>query len=203
MTMCHANRVLTGTIALVAIGAAMAAEPAQADSVQNLNPAAIDVMRAAPQAPNAPAPAPAPQAMPTGNPLWTIPLSQLAVTRDRPIFSPSRRPPPPAVATPIYVPTAAPRVAKAEPERPPLILVGTIAGASDAIAVFVLQGTATTVRLHPNESHEGWVLRSVQGREATLQKGAMSSVLALAPPGGVPEPVTAQLSPEPPRKSRR
>jgi len=199
MTMRHANRVLTGTIVLVATGAALSVPPAQADSVQNLNPAAIDIMRAAPQPPNAPAP----QAMPSGNPLWTIPLSQLAITRDRPIFSPSRRPPPPVAAAPIYVAPAAPRVAKAEPERPPLILVGTIAGENDAIAVFVLQGTGTTVRLHTNDSHEGWVLRSVQGREATLQKGGASAVMALAPPGGSPEPVTAQLSADPPRKARR
>jgi general secretion pathway protein N len=198
MTMRRAKRMLTGTVTLLAIGAAMAARPAQADSVQNPDPAAIDVMRAAPQ----PANAPAPQAM-TGNPLWTIPLSQLAVTRDRPIFSPSRRPPPPVAEAPIYVPAPAPRIAKAEPERPPLILVGTIAGENDAIAVFVLQGTGTTIRLHPNDSHEGWVLRSVKGREATLQKGGASSLLALAPPGG--EPVTAQALAEPPspRKSRR
>ena len=199
MTMRRANRMLTGTAVLVAIAAALAGGPVQADSVQNLNPAAIDIMRAAPQPPNAPAPQP----MPSGNPLWTIPLSQLAATRDRPIFSPSRRPPPPVVAAPIYVPPTAPRVAKAEPERPPLTLVGTIAGENDAIAVFVLQGTGTTVRLHTNDSHEGWVLRSVQGREATLQKGGASAVMALAPPGGSPEPVTAQLSADPPRKPRR
>ena len=194
MTMRHANRVLTGTIAL-AIGAAMAVPPAQADSLdQSVNPPATDARRAAPKTP---------QAMPTGNPLWTIPLTQLAVTRDRPIFSPSRRPPAPVAAAPIYVPPPAPRVAKAEPDRPPLILVGTIAGEKDAIAVFVLQGTGTTIRLHPNESHEGWVLLSVQGREATMSKGGASAVMALAPPGGIPEPVTAQLSAEPPRKPRR
>jgi general secretion pathway protein N len=194
MTGRHANRILTGTAALVAIGAALSVPPAQADSVDSPNPPATDARRAAPKAP---------PVMPTGNPLWTIPLSQLAVTRDRPIFSPSRRPPAPVVAAPIYVPPPAPRIAKAEPDRPPLILVGTIAGEKDAIAVFVLQGTGTTIRLHPNESHEGWVLRSVQGREATLQKAGASAVMALAPPGGVPEPVTAQLAPEPPRKSRR
>src|SRR5690348_5378824 len=32
---------------------------------------------------------------PTGNPLWSIPLSALAATRERPIFSASRRPPQP------------------------------------------------------------------------------------------------------------
>jgi len=194
MTARHANRILTGTAALVAIGAALSVPPAQADSVDSPNPPATDARQASPKTP---------PVMPTGNPLWTIPLSQLAVTRDRPIFSPSRRPPAPVVAAPIYVPPPAQRIAKAEPERPPLTLVGTIAGEKDAIAVFVLQGTGTTIRLHPNESHEGWVLRSVQGREATLQKAGASAVMALAPPGGVPEPVTAQLTPEPPRKSRR
>ena len=194
MTARHANRILTGTAALVAIGAALSVPPARADSFDGPNPPATDARQAAPKAP---------PVMPTGNPLWTIPLSQLAVTRDRPIFSPSRRPPAPVVAAPIYVPPPAQRIAKAEPERPPLTLVGTIAGEKDAIAVFVLQGTGTTIRLHPNESHEGWVLRSVQGREATLQKAGASAVMALAPPGGVPEPVTAQLTPEPPRKSRR
>lgn len=34
------------------------------------------------------------------NPLWAIPLKQLSNTRERPIFSPSRRPPAPAVAGP-------------------------------------------------------------------------------------------------------
>jgi len=194
MTVRHATRILTGTAALVAIGAALSVPPAQADSVDSPNPPATDARQAAPKAP---------PVMPTGNPLWTIPLSQLAVTRDRPIFSPSRRPPAPVVAAPIYVPPPAQRIAKAEPERPPLTLVGTIAGEKDAIAVFVLQGTGTTIRLHPNESHEGWVLLSVQGREATLQKAGASAVMALAPPGGVPEPVTAQLTPDPPRKSRR
>jgi hypothetical protein len=38
---------------------------------------------------------------PGGNPLWALPLKQLSITRERPIFSPSRRPPPPA--TPTYV----------------------------------------------------------------------------------------------------
>jgi hypothetical protein len=193
MTLRYANRVWVGTFALVAMAAVW---PARADSFdQRANPAGSEVRRAAPPA--------ASDVTPTGNPVLAIPLSQLAGTRDRPIFSPSRRPPPVAVAAPIYVPPPAPRAAKAEPERPLLTLVGTIAGENDAIAVFVVQGTGATVRLHPNDNHEGWTLRSVQGREATLQKGGESTVLALAPPGGSPEPVTAQASAEPTRKSRR
>src|SRR5580693_1150799 len=60
------------------------------------------------------------------NPLWAIPLSALAATRTRPLFTPSRRPPAPVVAN---VPRPAPRPAPAPPpppvpEHPNLTLVG-------------------------------------------------------------------------------
>ena len=48
-------------------------------------------------APPAPA-APAAERVLSANPLWAMPLAQFPVTRERPIFSPSRRPPSPAVA---------------------------------------------------------------------------------------------------------
>ena len=123
-----------------------------------------------------------------------VPLSKLSMTRDRPIFSPSRRPPPLPAA-----PVIAKRVEPAkppEPEQPPLILVGTVAGGDSGIAVFVEQSTENTVRLRVNESHQGWTLRSIQGREVTLLKDRKSSVLALAPPGGA-EPARAQATLEP------
>ena len=44
MTMRRPNRISTGTVVLAVIGAALAGRPVQADSVQNLNPAAIDIM---------------------------------------------------------------------------------------------------------------------------------------------------------------
>src|SRR5262245_13797637 len=44
---------------------------------------------------------------PRGNPLWAIPMSSLPVTRERPLFLPSRRPPAaPAVAGPPVVTVA-------------------------------------------------------------------------------------------------
>ncbi len=69
---------------------------------------------------------PAANDAPRGNPLWAIPLKGLSATRERPIFSPSRRPRAAMAATTPYVP---PRPAKtAAPDRPQLTLVGTIAG---------------------------------------------------------------------------
>jgi len=130
-----------------------------------------------------------------GNVVWAIPLSKLSMTLDRPIFSPSRRPPPLPVRPVIAKP--------AEPERPPLTLVGTIAGENSGIAVFVEQATENVIRLQVNESHRGWTLHSIKGREVTLENGRKSVVLALAPPGGSPEPSRAQAFVEPPRRLPR
>jgi hypothetical protein len=121
------------------------------------------------------------------NPLWAIPLKQLTVTRERPIFSPSRRPPPPAVDNASYVAPVVTRPPKpAEPERPQLSLVGTVASEREGIGVFVEQTTKNIVRLKTGEAHQGWILRAVQGREATFEKDRETAILALPPPGGEP-----------------
>jgi len=104
-----------------------------------------------------------------GNPLWATPIEVLAATCDRPIFSPTRRPP----ARPAYTLAAAePAKARppAEPDRPPLVLIGTVAGEAKAIAVFLDQKTSRMVRLRSGQSQYGWVLGAVYRREVVLQK---------------------------------
>jgi general secretion pathway protein N len=142
---------------------------------------------------------------PTGNPLWAIPLSTLTATRDRPIFLPSRRAPAPAVANAPVVVAPPPPSSPAEPEQPPLILVGAIAGESEGFAVFLDQATHNVVRLKTGQDHQGWLLRSVKGREATLEKNKQTTVLALpvptaasfADPATMPAPAPPML-PRPP-----
>jgi general secretion pathway protein N len=179
-----------GTAALIATGATMAVAPGIADTADKPATAAARIVQAA-------------QAAPEGNPIRAIPLADMSITRDRPLFSPSRRPPPPPAPPPVYAVASVSKPVKTEPDRPSLMLVGTIVGGNEAIAVFLDRTTRNVVRLHPSESHEGWVLRSIQGREATLEKGRNSAVLALAPPGGTPEVATAQATPEQVRRPRR
>ncbi len=107
--------------------------------------------------------------VPSGNPLWAIPLRALSITGERPIFSPSRRPPPPAV---IAVPQAVqpPKASPAEPEHPNLKLLGTVVSDAESIGVFLDQSTQILVRLKTGEEHSGWILRSVKAREATFEK---------------------------------
>ncbi len=120
--------------------------------------------------------------VPSANPLWAIPLSQLSGTRDRPIFSVSRRPPEPAVA-------ARPAIAKAPPppkvpERPQLSLVGTIASGEEGFGIFLDQASKAALRLKVGEDHQGWKLQSIRGREVTLEKDRQTVVLSLPSPSG-------------------
>jgi general secretion pathway protein N len=119
---------------------------------------------------------------PGGNPLWALPLKQLSNTRERPIFSPSRRPPPPA--TPTFVaPVAVRAPPPKQPERPPITLLGTILGSTESIGVFFNPTTRDIVRLRVGEDHSGWALFSIKTREATLVKDRQRVVLEMPPPG--------------------
>lgn len=137
------------------------------------------------QPPFAPKNAGARQPPPGGNPLWGIPISALDATRERPIFSASRRPPmPPVVAQRV---TAAPPPPKpAEPEQPLLTLVGTAIGQTQNVAVVLDRTTKTLVLLHVGEAASGWILRSVDSRTMKVEKNSQTVTLALPAPGSVP-----------------
>ncbi len=122
----------------------------------------------------------------SGNPLWSVPLSVLTATQERPIFSASRRPPPRAVAGPPIVPVVVPVPKAVEPEHPSLALIGAVVGDSDAIAVFMDRTNQGIVRLRAGEAHAGWVLSAVQRREVTLKKDGQTEILMLQRPNGPP-----------------
>jgi general secretion pathway protein N len=168
---------------------------------------AVNSADAAPQRTAARSPDAAVERPPSaGNPLWALPLKQLSITRERPVFSPSRRPPPPA--TPTYVAPVAVRTPPkpVEPERPTITLLGTILGSTESIGVFFNPTTRDIVRLRVGEDHEGWALRSVKTREAILVKGRERVVLELPPPGESPMSIGDFTPPDmrpPPQPARR
>jgi hypothetical protein len=129
------------------------------------------------------------------NPLWGIPLGLLVVTRERPIFSPSRRAVHAVVAVPRSEPVT-PVVRPAEPEHLNLTLVGTIVSPTESIGVFLDQSTRVFVRLRTGEQHAGWIVRSIKGRDASFEKNSRTETLSLPTsqeagtrpaPGGDPE----------------
>ena len=115
-----------------------------------------------------------PEANGRPNPLWAVPIASLTATRERPIFSPSRRPP--AVVAPQRL------LRDNEPNRPLLALVGTVAAAPEGIAIFQDEKSKGIVRLRMGESHSGWTLTAVKAREATLLRGHETAVLVIPSP---------------------
>jgi general secretion pathway protein N len=118
---------------------------------------------------------------PSGNPLWGIPLKQLSATRDRPIFSPSRRPPPAAVPVTAAA-TSLPVQAPKQQERPQLSLIGTIVSGDDGFAIFIDQTTKAPLRIKLGAGYQGWMLRQIEARSVTLQKGEEVVMLSFLEP---------------------
>jgi hypothetical protein len=180
----HSAAALTSVAATTDPLNADAAEDARAGSPAASAIWAQPATRAQVQVVTAPAaPAPVPERALSANPLWGIPLTSLSGTRDRPIFSSSRRPPPPPAVAPAAVPNVVTVSKPKEPERPLLSLVGTIASGDEGFAIFLDQSTKAALRLKVGEDYQGWKLRSVQGREATLEKNQQVVTLALPQPG--------------------
>jgi hypothetical protein len=132
----------------------------------------------------------------TGNPLWAIPISKLSATRDRPLFSASRRPRAAAVvAAPAPPPPT--EVNPPPPATPPYSLVGTIIGENGRIAILLDENSKTATGVREGESASGWILRTVEPRSVVLDGSGHTVTLDL------PEP-TAQDNEDqaPPRVAR-
>ena len=164
--------VLIGVLVIGDAAAQDASPPLTVDSRDGPRPGSTPAGRAATPA------IPAAGRVPSANPLWAIPLSQLAATRERPLFSPSRRPPPAAIVQAAPA-AAAPPPKPAEPDKPPLVLVGTVNGEGAAIGLFANPADRSVVRLKTGQDHKGWVLSTVQRRQAVLTKGPQIAVLEL------------------------
>jgi len=135
------------------------------------------------------------EATQAGNPLSKIPLSVLTATRDRPLFSLSRRPPTPAIqadAQPAQAPAA-----PAPPERPALKLIGTILSPATSVVLLRDSATQAVMRLRVGEATSGWRVKTVSSRSVTLEKGEQSAILGLPQPRDTPGEQTALNSPRP------
>ena len=145
---------------------------------------ALPALQAEPPVPGAAA-AGSDAAMPKGNPLWAIPLRALAATRDRPLFSISRRPPSPVIpSAPNPTPRSLPVAIKAaEPERPPLALIGTVVGAGTRIAIMLNQTTKLVMQVREGEQESGWRVKAVSLRSTIVEKDDQTVTLELPKPG--------------------
>jgi general secretion pathway protein N len=70
-----------------------------------------------------------------------------------------------------------------------------VVGEFEAIAVF-LDHNHAVIRLRRGQDYSGWVLNSVKGREATLQKDRETAVFALPAPGADDTPAASVPTPQ-------
>ena len=98
-----------------------------------------------------------------------VPTSRFMALLERPLFSETRRPPPPPPPPPPPVPVDV--LSNAQ-------LSAIYAGEQLTGVIINVNGKNRRVRL--NESVDGWVLRSVQGRVATFDYGGQQRQLQLA-----------------------
>jgi hypothetical protein len=179
---------------ILVIGSAFAAQAA-ADPVQervDLGPRSVAGSRGAvgnavanPHPPPAGlTPRPSATSSRSGNPLWAVPLTGLTATRDRPLFSASRRPP--VVALPPAQPPKREALAPPPPERPLLTLIGTIVSRGASLAM--LQGSSAEAisRLRLGQENDGWRVRGIGLRSIMVEKGDRSVELALPRPNEAP-----------------
>jgi general secretion pathway protein N len=134
--------------------------------VERLEPAAV------PLVPDAPI---------KSNPLWSIPLSALSETRDRPLFNAARRPPPETIAAaPALDPSADNK--SSELEGPPFALIGTILSPEARVALLLDQSTSRVTQLRQGKIDSGWTALSVGARSIVLRKGDALKTLNLPGP---------------------
>jgi hypothetical protein len=102
---------------------------------------------------------------PTGtlaNPLEAQPLDRLSATRERPLFSPTRRPtPPPPPPSPEAAPVAV------VPQPPNVQLFGIVMDDEGARAI-VRSGTEKVDRVQIGDNIGGWKVSQIEGRRLVL-----------------------------------
>jgi len=105
------------------------------------------------------------------NPLAAHPIAAFAATRERPLFSPTRRPPPRPVAADAPRPVAVPP-SPAPPSAPPsMALFGTIIGLNGARALIRTGDAPKIVEVAAGDEVGGWTVNRIDKRHLVLSLG--------------------------------
>jgi hypothetical protein len=135
------------------------------------------------------------------NPIVAQSIDSLSATRERPLFSPTRRPPArPAAAPP-------PLVRRADPAPPPsppgVVLLGVVIGGDTARAFVRSEPPDKTLRVAIGDDIGGWKVSQIERHELVLSLGDRSATFKIfdsakttePPPSVEPSPKPAQTQP--------
>ncbi len=100
-------------------------------------------------------------------------LQSLTQTRERPLFSPSRRPPPPAVSVPERVEPLLAVASQAPPAPPPtppdVRLMGLMLLPDTQMAILEHAPTGEVIRLAAGAELDAWTLRIIDARSIAFE----------------------------------
>jgi type II secretory pathway component PulC len=122
------------------------------------------------------------------------PLPELRATRERPLFSPSRRPEAEAAPAPDAGPV------EESPDSLPFELTGVVMGTDVAIAILRNRDTQETVQLRRGETLEAWSIEEIAARHVVLRQEDRQVRLELFPAkaeGAAPAPPSPLASAPP------
>jgi hypothetical protein len=134
------------------------------------------------------------------NPIVAQSIDSLSATRERPLFSPTRRPPAAPAAVP---PPIVRRADPVPPSSPPgVILLGVVIGADTARAFVRSESPDKTLRVGIGDDISGWKVSRIEPRELVLSLGDRSATFTIfnsakttEPPSVEPPPKPAQTQP--------
>jgi hypothetical protein len=101
-----------------------------------------------------------PDVAPPVSPLAAQPLDRMSTTRDRPLFSPTRRPPAPP---PVVVAAPPP-----PPPPPDVTLLGVAMDGEEARAIVRTGPAAKILRVGIGDDIDGWKVGQIEGRQLVL-----------------------------------
>jgi hypothetical protein len=126
------------------------------------------------------------------SPLAAHPADRLSATRERPLFSPSRRPPAPPPAPIIGPPPPAP-----PPAPPNVTLVGIVMDTEEARAIVQAGPQNEIRRVRIGDDVGGWKVTQIEGRKLVLSLDSRLAMFTMFGGHGNPAPKVAnkQLQP--------
>lgn len=136
------------------------------------------------------------------NPVAAQSLDQLSTILDRPLFSPTRRPPAPP-------PAPSPIVQAAEPPAPPppppnLVLFGVVMDGEGARAVVRAGADKKLVRAQIGDEIDGWKVSQIEGRKVVLSlDGRFATFTLFSDDRGKSEPAGGPASAGEPKNLQR
>ena len=151
--------------------------------------------------PQSAARASAPARSELSNPVAKLRLEDMRITRERPLFSPTRRPPQPVEAIAPVTPPAPVQAKEEVAAPPPFDLVGSVVGASASYVLLLNRETHEMARLSQGGEAAGWKVGIVSQRSVVLERDGRRVTLSFAQPatsGASPAPELATAAPSVP-----